>query len=346
MATPSSLAQGLVSTPSSLAQGLMATQSSLAQGLVSATSKSELGAQVRALSERAGVYRTSDRVVHVSGDDARSWLNGQISNDVRTLGGDQATYAVALTVKGRIISDLWALEEAPGMAFVVPDARADAALARFEQYIIMEDVELTRDDDLVVLTVQGPAASDVMAALPQDVRRYPCARLASVGFDCWVPGGQVEPVLAALVERAAALGGARIDDAGWAAAHVALGVPRVALDFGDDTYPQEAGLGARALSFGKGCYLGQEVIYMLENRGQLARRLVQLEADPSAELPAPGTLVTDQEGKRLGELTSVTAREEDLPARALAFVKRAASEPGNTVWVAGSPYRVSKVIGT
>jgi tRNA-modifying protein YgfZ len=323
----------------------MVTPSSLAQGLASTSSNPELGSQVRALSERAGVYRTSDRVVHVRGDDARSWLNGQVSNDVRTLAGDQATYAVALTVKGRIISDLWALEEAPGMAFVVPGARVEAALARFEQYIIMEDVELVRDDDLVVLTIQGPAAAEVIAVLPEGVRRYPCARLASVGFDCWVPGHQVESVLATLVERARSLGGALIDEAGWAAAHVALGVPRVALDFGDDTYPQEAGLGPRALSFGKGCYLGQEVIYMLENRGQLARRLVQLEADPSAETPAPGSLVTDKDGKRLGELTSVTAREHDLPARALAFVKRAASEPDNTVWVAGSPYRVSKVVG-
>src|SRR4051812_25275976 len=96
--------------------------------------------QVRALGACVGVYRTSDRVIHVRGDDARSWLNGQISNDVRTVSGDEAQYAVALTVKGRIISDLWALEEAPGMAIVVPGTRADAALARFEQYIIMEDV--------------------------------------------------------------------------------------------------------------------------------------------------------------------------------------------------------------
>ena len=319
------------------------------------TSTTPLRDQVRALSDRVGVYRTHDRVVHVGGDDARSWLNGQISNDVRTLHGDEAQYAVALTVKGRIISDLWALEEAPGMASVVPGVRAEAALACFEQHIIMEDVELTQDDDIVVLTVQGPRASEVLRALPEGLRRYPCARLASVGFDCWVPSAQVLPVLAALTAEAAGLGGLAIDDAGWAAAHVALAVPRVELDFGDDTYPQEAGLGKRALSFGKGCYLGQEVVYMLENRGQLARRLVQLEA-PTAPASAslagdvsvglqPGALVADADGKRLGEVTSVAQTGQGEPARALAFVKRAAIEAEAAVWVAGSPYAVRRIVG-
>jgi folate-binding protein YgfZ len=305
--------------------------------------------QVRFVAESAGVYRTRDQVVHVRGEDARSWLNGQISNDVRTLAGDDARYAVALTVKGRIISDLWALDDPPGMAFVVPGVRVEAALARFDQYIIMEDVELERDDDLVVLTVQGPAAGDVVSSLPSELRRYACPRLGAVGFDCWVPAARVDAVLGDLVQRARALEGGAVDEAGWAEAHVVLGVPRVSLDFGDDTYPQEAGLGARALSFGKGCYLGQEVVYMLENRGQLARRLVQLEA-PSLETASelavePGLVVADADGKKLGELTSVSQQHAAAQRLALAFVKRAASEPESTVWVAGSPWRVRAVVG-
>ncbi|MDB4987153.1 MAG: Folate-dependent protein for Fe/S cluster synthesis/repair in oxidative stress [Myxococcaceae bacterium] len=301
--------------------------------------------QVRWLRERAGVYRTRDRVVHVRGEDARSWLNGQISNDVRTLAGDQARYAVALTVKGRIISDLWALEDAPGMAFVVPGVRAEAALARFDQYIIMEDVELELDDDLVVVTLQGPAAGELLEVVPEGVRRYACARLGNVGYDCWLSKAQLDDVFEALVARAAQREGGAIDDAAWAEAHVALGVPRVALDFGDDAYPQEAGLGARALSFGKGCYLGQEVVYMLENRGQLARRLVQLEVPREAAVAA-GQAVVDAAGKRLGEVTSTASAPDGEHDLALAYVKRAFAEPESTVWVAGSPARVSMIVGS
>jgi folate-binding protein YgfZ len=125
---------------------------------------------------------------------------------------------------------------------------------------------------------------------------------------------------------------------------VVLGVPRIEHDFGEDTYPQEAGLSARALSFGKGCYLGQEVVYMLHNRGQLARRLVQLEGPTGVILPV-GSTVVDAEGKRLGEVSSSLPALDDKPALGLAFVKRASSEPDQAVWVAGSPCRVKRVIG-
>jgi len=304
--------------------------------------------QVRWLAETAGVFETQDRVVHVRGDDARSWLNGQVSNDVAKLSGDVAQYAMALTVKGRVVSDLWALEDGEGMAFVLPAARVDSALARFEQYIIMEDVELSADPELVVVTVQGPRASDVLSALTSfarpELRRYPCARLASTGIDIWVPRVEAADVVRALSARAGELGGGQVDETGWAQAHVVLGVPRIEHDFGDDTYPQEAGLGTRALSFGKGCYLGQEVVYMLHNRGQLARRLVQLEGPSGLALPV-GSAVVDDAGKRLGEVTSSVPAQGDQHALGLAFVKRASSEPDQTVWVAGSPCRVKRVIG-
>ncbi len=283
--------------------------------------------QVRWIAESAGVYVTGDRVVRVRGDDARTWLNGQITNDVRTLGGEGAVYALTLTVKGRVISDLWALDDPPGMALVLPEARAEQALARFDQHIIMEDVELV-PEDLTVFTVQGPKAAAVVEGL--GVRRYACARL-NEGFDVWASPDE----LATLRERADKVGGGVLDAQGWAAAHLALGVPRIAVDFGEDTYPQEAGLGKRALSFAKGCYLGQEVVYMLENRGQLARRLVQLEA-PGAQ---PGSEITDETGKKLGTLTSADA------SFALGLVKRSHAEAGQTVLVGGSPVRVRTVIG-
>ena len=292
----------------------------------------------------AGVYRTPDRVVHVTGDDARSWLNGQVSNDVRSLPPDTARYALALTVKGRVVTDLWALDTAEGMAIVLPNPCTEAALARFDQHIIMEDVELTLDDDLVVLTVQGPRAAEVIEAATDAVRRYACPRLGGEGFDCWVPRLQADAALAALGQRAVALGGGVLDDLQWASTHVALGVPRVAADFGDDSYPQEAGLGGRALSFQKGCYTGQEVVYMLERRGQLARRLVQLEG--SILGVAPGAQLVDSDGKRLGEVTSLAPAADPERAVALGYLKRAAAEPGHTVWIAGSPWRVRAVVGS
>jgi tRNA-modifying protein YgfZ len=287
---------------------------------------SSLEQQVSWVAQAAGVYVTGDRVVRVRGDDARSWLNGQITNDVRTLEGDAAVYALTLTAKGRIVSDLWALDDPPGMALVLPQARAQQALERLDKHIIMEDVELL-PEQLTVITVQGPRAAEVIEAT--GVRRYACSRLNG-GFDVWAAGAELHM----LKHRAEAIGGGELDAEGWAAAHLALGVPRVGVDFGDDNYPQEAGL-KRALSFGKGCYLGQEVVYMLENRGQLARRLVQLEAPGMV----PGADITDEAGKRLGTLTSASG------PYALGLVKRSHAEAGQTVLVGGSPVRVRTVVG-
>lgn len=297
---------------------------------------------LRFLTESAGVYLTKDRIVHVTGDDAQSWLNGQISNDVRALADDEARYALGLTAKGRIVTDLWALAEPSGMAMVVPSAHLDAALARFDKHIIMEDVELAIDHDLAVITVQGPRAAEVIEAASASVRRYPCARLATVGFDCWVPQAKVADTLDALTQRVASLDGGQLDDAEWADAHVALGIPRLAHDFGEHAYPQEAGLG-RALSFEKGCYLGQEVVYMLEKRGQLPRRAVLLARDGEGAVPEVGAPVSDADGKRIGELTSVS--RISAGACAIAYVKRPFAEPDQTVWLAGSPWRVRRVVG-
>jgi folate-binding protein YgfZ len=290
----------------------------------------------------AAVHRTLDRVVHVRGDDARSWLNGQVSNDLRGVEEGEARYALALTVKGRIVSDLWVLAEGTGMALVLPAERCEATLDRFDKHIIMEDVELALDPALEVLTVQGPRAHDVLAQVAGGVHRYGCARLTPGGVDVWVEREQSDALFTALVMAASGLGGGALDAQSWSEAHVALAVPRVAVDFGEDSYPQEAGLGPRALSFQKGCYLGQEVVYMLENRGQLARRLVQLEGATSAPLEL-GALVMDEQGKRVGEVTSTTTSSHE--PLALAYVKRPFAEPERTVYVAGSPYRVRSVVG-
>ncbi len=209
-------------------------------------------------------------------------------------------------------------------------------------------MELALDPELRVLTVQGPKAANVLAQAALDVPSYQARRLGAVeGFDLWVPQQRLEEVQAALKEAAEAVGGGLIGDAALLAeAHVRAGVPRIGVDFGENTYPQEAGLKQRAVSFNKGCYLGQEVICMLENRGQLSRRLVQLELPGAQALPA-GTQCADAEGKRVGELTSVAVTE--LPSGptslALAYLKRPLAEVGAKVRAGEHEWTVRAIVG-
>lgn len=278
------------------------------------------------LERAAGVRALDDRVVvAVRGEDARSWLNGQITNDVRATAPGQAVYALAIHVKGRVLADLFVLDRGErGLAMTLPRANLAVLLEHFEKYVIMEDVVLAPDEGAALITVQGPRAAEVIAGRGD---AFACDRLGRGGFDVIVASDARASELDALAARAREVGGGGpIDDAAWELARVRAGRPALFADFGDATYPQEAGLERVAVSFQKGCYLGQEVVCMLENRGQLNRRLCTLESE--AEL-APGVAIHDAEGKKLGEVTSA-ARDPERGGRtiALGFVRRAQASAG------------------
>jgi len=304
--------------------------------------------EARWVTESAAVYRSSDSIVRVTGDDGTSWLNGQVTNDVRTLRADTATYALATTVKGRVISDLWARAGKDGPVLSVPAATREGLLANLDKHIIMEDVELHEERELCLISVQGPKAREVIAGIEGDREVFNCARLHSAGLDIVCPVAQADVLLSALSERAQTLGGGALTDAGLAHAHIVGAMPRVGIDFGDTTYPQEAGLKGRAVSFNKGCYTGQEVVYMLENRGQLSRRLVQL-TGPAEPSLAKGSALFDAQGQRVGEVTSSTVTQTSPAATvAMAYLKRPVAEVGSAV-AAGpteaAAYSVRFVVG-
>ncbi|MEO8798227.1 MAG: glycine cleavage T C-terminal barrel domain-containing protein, partial [Polyangiaceae bacterium] len=119
------------------------------------------------------------------------------------------------------------------------------------------------------------------------------------------------------------------------------GVPAFGVDFGVTTYPQEAGLEKRAVSFDKGCYLGQEVICMLESRGHVKRKLVSLAVEGS-EVPAKGAEVTNEAGEKVGEVTSAAVSPE-LGVLAIAMVKAAVMAPGSALRVGSANAKVRDV---
>ena len=99
------------------------------------------------------------------------------------------------------------------------------------------------------------------------------------------------------IERAARAAGGGVGDAeGWDVVRVRAAVPRFGVDFDETTYPQEAALETRAVSFQKGCYLGQEIVCMLEMRGHVKRKLVSL-AVAVSEPPLPHAPVDDAKGR-------------------------------------------------
>jgi folate-binding protein YgfZ len=289
----------------------------------------DVEAEARALVEGAGMRRlTEQRVLSVRGEDAASWLQGQVSNDVAAIGPGGSGYGLVLETSGKILSDLFVHRAEDGFLLVVPEELSAGVLAHLDAHVIMEDVELALCPDRIVLSVQGPGAAEVerraRAAAGQGAA-FAADRLGAGGVDLVAPAARAGELEAALL----AAGATPVGGLGWELARVRAAVPRVGQDFGAFTLPQEAGLSGRAVSFTKGCYLGQEPVVMLEHRGKPPKRLFVARGE--GPLAAGAELVTG-EGERAGRVTSAAALPDaDGGTPALALVKRAHASSGATL---------------
>jgi folate-binding protein YgfZ len=293
--------------------------------------------QVAAARQGALAVPRDDLVTFVvTGKDRLSWLNGLVTCDLTKAAPGQASYGLAVGRNGRILADLTVVADESALLVAVPGSVSEGLRAHLDHYIVMEEVELAAGSSRA-WAVHGPRAGDALAA----------ARAAgALGGDLDVTGlggafllaprEKGKPVETALAEHAA-----WGDESGWEALRLERGVPRFGVDFDDKTYPQEASLEKAAVSFEKGCYLGQEVVFMLEKRGHVKRRLVSLVVD-AAEAPPPagGAPVTDEAGAPVGEVTSAASSPTLGTAVALAMLKRVHAMPGQGVVVQGARGKV------
>jgi folate-binding protein YgfZ len=282
----------------------------------------------------------------VLGEDRCSWLNGQVTNDVRQLGAGQSVYALVVNVRGKVLADLWVLERGEEFLLALPAAALDAVSEAFEQQIIMEDVELSPAPELRCISIQGPRAGEVLAAGAANLEHYACDELGRGGQLVVVPQGEQQAALARLIAAAEAVDGCAVSEEGFELARVRAGRPRFGRDFWDQHYPQEAGLKELAVSFNKGCYLGQEVVCTLENRGKLTRLLVRL-ALGDGPVPAPGAELRDATGGgNPGQLTSVVHDPETGGTLALGYVRRALSATGTELRAGDARLQVLGLAGS
>lgn len=274
------------------------------------------------LEHSVGVLRLDDRaIVSVSGDDAFDWLQGQVSNQIEGLEQGESVYAFVLTLKGRILADVYVLVRDGELWLDVPAAQVETLLERFDRYIIMEDVDIEHQRDLQVVTAQGPRSNEMPAG------GWPADRLGVGGWQWVVARGELESELESLTARARELDGGAVSEQAWSRAHILNGRPRFGVDFGAWTYPQESGLNPLAVSFKKGCYIGQETVVMLENRGK-APKVLWRWAIEGAEPPAAKSPIMMRDSI-VGEVTSATSAKQG--ALALGFLKRGyeAEDPGS-----------------
>ncbi|MDP8999147.1 MAG: folate-binding protein YgfZ [Myxococcota bacterium] len=274
----------------------------------------------------------------VTGSDRLSWLNGLLTCDLVKRAATDAAYGLAVARNGRVLSDATVLvDDAAGRVLVaVPRAVVSALQLHLEHYLVMEDAAMEHQPDAFqAWAVHGPRFADVVDAGRAAGAIGGTIDPTELGGALLLAPMQCSAEVRAAIERSAAMAGGLVgDDVGWEALRLERGVPRFGVDFDEKTYPQEASLERTAVSFDKGCYLGQEVVCMLEMRGHVKRKLVSLVLE-TRDVPERGAAVTDEAGAAVGEITSAVSSPTVGKAVALAVIKRAHAERGKKLVVGG-----------
>ena len=278
--------------------------------------------------------------IAVTGRDRQSWLNGLVTSDLGKLGPGVASYGLVLVKVGRIVADAWIVPAGERILLGVPRERVGLVRDHLEKYLMMEDashVDATGEFGWVF--AHGPLAAELARAVPALHGGFGGAidTTGLGGGAMVVPADRVDALTSDLVGRGDVVEGSAGD---WESLRVQRVLPRFGVDFGEKNYPQEAGLEKIAVSFSKGCYLGQEVVCRLEMRGHVIKKLVPVKFDEGA-VPGAGTEVRSVEGKPVGTLSSAAAA--DVGSLALAMVRIDFTEPGTKLDVGG---REAVVLGS
>jgi len=322
---------------------------------MASTDTATLSAEYEALTERCGLVDRSERgKLALTGQDAVEFLNGQVSNELLDLAVGEGRYAAFLTHKGKMLGDLRILaagEPGASASELLLDTERVALQGLFDmirRFKVGYRVDLhKRTLESALLSLIGPDA-DSLAQSALDGGELPTSSmehahtLASVagapvrlirtdlGIDLLTDAGAAPAVGAALQ----AVGAPAVSAEAAEVVRVESGRPRYGIDLDENTIPQEAGLNERAVSFTKGCYVGQETVARLYYKGKPNRHLRGLQLSAPAQTGAE--LLADRRSTIGGERPVGALGSSVLsPARGLiglALVRREAG-PGSTVSV-------------
>jgi tRNA-modifying protein YgfZ len=307
-----------------------------------------------ALREGAGIGSVSARSqLAVAGKDRAAYLQGLLTNDIQAVTPGNGCYAAWLSPQGRMISDLHVLESGDMILLDVPANLAEGLLQRLDQFLFTEDVQLASlADTLRGIWIHGPGAAKLLAGVVPDAPSfhawtdYQHARLtfdaAPVviaridqlgvpGFCAYLAPAQSDSFTSTLVANGAVI----VSEQAIAAARIEAGYPVFGVDMTDETIPLEAGIEDRAISFSKGCYVGQEIVIRVLHRGggRVARKLVALRVH--GNVPASGSRLFAGD-RDVGFITSAAASPR-LGSIGLGYVHRDFTAPDTALVVASEP---------
>jgi tRNA-modifying protein YgfZ len=298
------------------------------------TPAADLAGSYDLLRHRACALLTSRDALVVRGSDARSWLQGQVSQDLGPLVVGQSKETLVLSPQGKV--DVYCRATILGDDVVLLDTETgygERLLERLRRFRLRVKAEL-ESGSVRCLTVRGPAAEQALAGSEIEIGKVLSGTSVAALGDEWAvavpvswPGYSGFDVLAANGAQDLQLHVALGDPAAFEAARIEAGVPAMGHELTDKTIPQEAGdLVEHAVSFTKGCFTGQELVARLDARGaNVAWRLRGVVLDASSQSRAGAALLAGE--REVGHLTSVAWSPGYAAPVGLAYVRRDVTPP-------------------
>lgn len=306
--------------------------------------------EIRAIRSGAGILDRSHWIrIEARGRDRVRFLNGMLSNEVARLEVGSGSYSLLLTIQGKVVADVTVYAFVDYLLLLLHPGAHEPAMASLEKYLIADKVswhDVSERDGLI--SIQGPFAGEALQRVipgltlpvrPHDHVQVPMGdgqalithedRLGVGGYELHLPLIHYEPMWCALV----AAGAIPVGEQAFDIVRVEEGRPSVGQDVGLTTLPLEAGAAfeREAISYEKGCYLGQEVVCRVKSRGQVNWMLTALKLTPEAKT---GQRLFAGE-KDVGWITS-SVESPEQGWIGLGYVHRTARKLGQTLSV-GQP---------
>ena len=280
------------------------------------------------------VHRNDWTALIVSGHDRFAWPQRMLSCHLGPVLQGQSVYGLVLSPHGGIVADVVAMPLADSIVLAVSSAIAKTLLAHLDHHLVMEDaqIEALEAPHAFVVAI-GPDATQVsLAAMATEHVMVSCAgRLPGMSAAVLLCAcDHLSGVVEDLVNRNARWCAATLDE--FDSLRVELGITIIGTDFGPENNPVEVGLDQHAVSFDKGCYVGQDVVAKLRARGQPIRALARLVFEPGAVPLSRAAVVAN--GTDVGVVTSVGMSQQEHPL-AFAIVRYSALREPDALSVEG-----------
>lgn len=266
--------------------------------------------------------------ITLTGSDRQKFLNNFCTNDIKRLQPGEACEAFFLNVKGKILGHGVVSCRASEIVVFGEPGQAETLVTHLDRYLIREDVQLrdTTAERSFFLVAGGKKTAEVLERVGKAggavLAKTPCQLLGrEVEYLLETPSGNRDEVATRIVE----LGGVVADDA-FETARTEAGLPLFRIDYGSENLPQEVGRDRQAISFTKGCYLGQETVARIDALGHVNQRIIGVRIG-GAQLPSIGSeLVRDSSA--VGRVTSAVVSPRLNAPLALAMIRSEMSSVG------------------